>query len=377
MIKPSTASSRQRLLRPILVSAVAASVAVVGLASAAAAPPDRAAAPHVGTRAQVPWQQVGSGWRVAAWVPRHAAEHVKETVFLISPSGVRYAITKVAKTFLDAYWSPDGRTMLLMGSRRAIKLDLHTGRHTRLPMPGGKLGPDRFDLGFTRGGRGLLEEAYRGSSSRYYRFDLQGHLQQAYPPRVTRAGRLADQSALPLSRGRLLVGADHGVVLFGRHGRVVRRLAPHLTGCTMPSIWRKGVVLARCNRGALWTIPLSGRSVRRITDHYRLGYRLAWRYSGGRLGLAVSGCGPDYLVRFTAAGRGRAIWPPTPDGARMSIPAYVGHHGDIVDMVIVGCGGGASTFFAYDAVAHTSTALLGPGVNGGSVIWETPWFTDK
>jgi hypothetical protein len=197
---------------------------------------------------------------------------------------------------------------------------------------------------------------------------------------VTGAGNL-NWSTLSLSAGRLAVGAEHGVVLFGRHGRVLHRLAPHLSRCEVSSVWRKNVALARCNRGALWAIPLSGGSVRRITDSFSKtnpwGYDRAWRYSAGRLGLAQNGCGPDTLVRFTATGHGRRISPPAPTGGPVGVAAYVGHHGDLVDMLYVrGCAGAGATLFAYDAVARTSTALLGRGVNGGSVTSEAAWVSD-
>jgi hypothetical protein len=42
-----------------------------------------------------------------------------------------------------------------------------------------------------------------------------------------------------------------------------------------------------------------------------------------------------------------------------------------------GCEAGKTVLFAYNAVKRTSTALLGPTVNGGSVISAIPYATDQ
>lgn len=369
----ASAPSRRRLHKALFAT-IAACTGVVGLASAAQAASGPPSAARVNTRAQVPWQSVGSGWSVATWVANPAAKHARATVFLISPSGDRYAITKVPQTAYAESWSPDGRTLLLSGYRREIKLNLRTGERTRVAVPGAV-------LGFTRDSRSLITEVYRGQTDRIERFDLLGHRLHVYPARVRGAGGLNSWRAVPLAGGRLAIGAKHGVVLFGRHGRVLGLPASHLNNCSVESTWGKGMVVARCNRGALWTIPISRGSVRRITDSQSkenpFGYDRAWRYSAGRLGLAENGCGPDTLVRFTAAGHGRRIYPPAPI-KKQGVAAYVGHHGDIVDMMFVqGCAGGEATLFAYDAVANTSTALLGPGVNAGSVTSVAPWVSDE
>lgn len=396
MITSFVTGFARRRLGTALLTGVAATAAAAGIASAAsaAAPPSAptaasraattaatTAAPAFRPRTQVPWHQVGSGWQVATWVGAHATRNTRATVVLISPSGTRYAVTKVPNNSFIESWSPDGHTLLVEAGRQ-IEVNLPTGHRAtfRPHVPGAA---SAVVLGFTADSRGVLVEAADNKFTEWTaRVSLAGQFEHSYPVRVSGAG-LLDESMLPLPGGGSATGARHGVVVFGPRGHVVRRLAPHLTGCTVSSLWSKDVALARCNRGALWTIPLSGAPVRRITDSVSKenpwGYDTAWRYSSGRLGLAGNSCGPDSLVRFTPAGHGVRFVPPLPvRGDQYGVAAYIGHHGDIVDMVYVrGCTTVNATLFAYNAASNTSTALLGSGAGGGTALsWEA-WPGDR
>jgi TolB protein len=163
----------------------------------------------------------------------------------------------------------------------------------------------------------------------------------------------------------------------------VRRLHATSARCAVASWWRKRVALAQCGSGRLWAVPISGAHATRLTDSTSkenpFGYSDAWRYSRGRLGLAPNGCGPASLVRFTDQGHGKRIDVPSPTG-RVGRSSYIGHHGNLVDMLFVadrGCEAGKTVLYAYNAVKRTSTALLGPTVNGGSVISAIPYATDQ
>ena len=51
-------------------------------------------------------------------------------------------------------------------------------------------------------------------------------------------------------------------------------------------------------------------------------------------------------------------------------PVFIGHHGDVVDMMFVpssGCEPMRPMLIAYNAVADTTRVLLGGSVNGGRV----------
>jgi len=87
-----------------------------------------------GTRAQVPWDQVGTGWFLVALV-----EKTKGELYLTDPQGGRYAITSLplgaGGRFLVSHladWSPNGNEALLVGSVSAGRtqitwVDLRTG----------------------------------------------------------------------------------------------------------------------------------------------------------------------------------------------------------------------------------------------------------
>jgi hypothetical protein len=316
---------------------------------------------------------------VATW---SAPSRPRATLFLLDPRGDRYAITQVAKGTMPMFWSPDGRRVLVAGPSGLGEVDLRTGSRHRVALPDGEV------VGYSRPrGLALIEsvDVPRGDYliSRLERFGLDGRHQLTYPAAVSGAGLLDTNAVVETADGsELVLGARHGLVLLRNDGTLVRRLRPLPGQCSVISWWRRGVALARCGAGALWAVPITGARATRLTDSRTrenpFGYSNEWRYRRGRLGLAPNGCGPDSMVRFTAQGHGRRITVPSPIGG-VGQSTYVGHHGDVTNLVFVasrGCESGRSVLYAYNAVTHRSTALLGPTVNGGSVGWAIPYATD-
>jgi hypothetical protein len=305
---------------------------------------------------------------MATWT---AKGHPGATVFLIGPGGKRYRVATVPRSAYPMVSSPDGKTVLLTGGHGAIRLDLRSGHRSKIKLPEGQI------LGFTRDGRSLIDSVLTPHGQfalpRLERFGLNGAHQVSYPVRVTGSGRLDTFRMLALPAGRLAVGARHGVVVLRHDGTVARAVATNLRRCSVVSRWSKGTALAQCGRGVLWAVPLSGSHATRLTDgpskENPFGYLVAWRYSKGRLGLAENGCGPATLVRFNSKGHGNRIAVPSPTG-HPGTPGYVGHHGNVVDMLftLTGCESTRDQLFAYNAVNHTSRTLLGGRVNGGRVI---------
>jgi hypothetical protein len=384
---PARVASRRSRLRigAVVLAATAVGAMLVGTAGVAATARGAAGkvaavgVRHTGTRTDVPWPRVGSGWTLATWSARSTPQ---ATLFLLDPRGDRYAIMRLAKGSVPVFWSPDGRRALVSGPSGLSEVDLRTGSRRGVALPDGEV------VSYSRPrGLALIEavDVPVGDYliSRLERLGIDGRHQQTYPTTIEGAGRLDTTALVETADGaELVVGAQHGLVLLRNNGTLVRRLHPLPAQCAVISWWRSGVALARCGAGALWAVPITGASATRLTDSRTrenpFGYSNEWRYSRGRLGLAPNGCGPESLVRFTAQGHGGRITVPSPTGG-LGRSTYIGHHGDVVNLIFVasrGCGSGRNVLFAYNAVTHRSTALLGPTVNGGSVSWAIPFATD-
>lgn len=356
---PRTDSRRRRYkVRTVVLASAATCASVIGATSAAPA----AATGH----GHVPWNHLSRGWTMALWTMKGDST---ATVYLVGPRGKTYPITAVTRQAYPDASSPDGKTVLLSGRRGEIRLDLRTGHRTTIKLPPGIV------VGFTHDGRSLLEAVSRRRGG-LERFGLDGHHELNYPVRTRGAGYIDPYQILALPGGRLVTGASHGVVVLRHNGTVAKRLARNLRSCSVVSRWDKGVALARCGRGVLWAVPIAGGPVTRLTDgtskENPFGYTNEWRYSGGRLGLAANGCGPDTLVRFNQNGHGHRITVPAPIG-RAGTPVHISHHGNVVDMIWTsGCEPIRPVLFAYNAVTNTSRVLLGGPVNGGKVTAAIP-----
>ena len=320
---------RQHRIRTVLVASAAACAAAIGSAGAATAAP---AAGHV------PWNHLSHGWTMATWTAKGRSG---ATVYLIGPRGGTYPMTTVSRSAYPLASSPDGKTVLLTGRHGVLRLDLRSRHRSTFNLPDGQI------LGFTRNGHSLIASIDRTRHGQFLlprleRFGLDGHHEVDFPVRVSGSGRLDTFRMLALPKGRLAVGARHGAVVLRRDGSVASRIAKSLRRCSVVSGWGKGKALAECGNGVLWAVPLGGGHATRLTDgaskENPFGYSLAWRYGKGRLGLAENGCGPASLVRFNRNGHGNRIAVPSPT-RQLGTPSYVGHHGNVVDMLFNPVGG--------------------------------------
>lgn len=363
---------RSSVNRMISLAATALAVASITVLATPAT-----AHPSISTRGRtgVPWQRVGPGWTVATW---SAPQSSVTMLWLIGPRGALYKIANVGKNAVPAAWSPDGsRVVLGFGSsfsKRQVQVNLRTGARRPMSLPNG------YPTAYTRpSGASIIENVnvqgpHGAVHPQLQRLSLDGHLQRAYPRRVPGAGVLDASRFLQDSRGRhVLVGAEHGIVMFRKNG-TISRLRRHASSCAVESWWRAGVAVARCGRGILWAVPTSGARPWRLTGAPTKadasGYTDIWRDSRGRLGLAASSCGPEPLVRFGPRGNGMPLTPPSPTGAP-GTAAAVGHYGNVVRMMFkvhATCALSTNILFDYNPVTNTSKELLGGEIVGGTVM---------
>jgi hypothetical protein len=341
---------------------------------------------HEAPAAQVPWEQVGQHWSAAAWTQTpSAAGDLPATLYLVSPSGVRYAVGQVAATTQVLDVTPDGRRILVgnpgpsslrewdvtSGVARTITLEttLETGaqlRSVRYTKPSGQA----LLVTYATGDRAVLE-----------RRTLDGQLQLRYPD----VPGLTVSSGPPLGTADgldLVVPTQTGMTLIGNaQGTVVRQfpLPAGTVSCTPVSRWSEGIVLARCVTVAdgreisdLWTFPVSGAPSSRLTTTAPTtgspGYARAWAYNGGTLVQGAAGCGGGPLLRLTPQGDAEPLkMGIPPDPASGDGPNPLAIQGDYAFFVTPGCPATSlpKALIAVNLMTGTATRLLGPQVADG------------
>ena len=400
--------SKQRTKLTIAAAAIALAASISPAIAAAAPGTDPTAITHgiEATIADVPWSEVGPGWTLATWSPvtpqmpgvkpapgQPTWETASTTLYLVDPTGNRYAITTFAPedrhslALLD--WSGDGSHALFgeeyPAPHSVISVDLHTGAKTTIEVDGN---PE-----FTRpDGKAILVSSGRAYDdtrpATLKRLDLNGNEQLTYPTeQLSGAAQFTGNHLESPDGTELVLGTGHSLVVMGNDGTIVRTLsAPMSDGeCRAVRWWSTNVVLAQCtkDRGSgsqLWTVPLDGSAPNALTALNSgqgddpgfkgdLGDGIAWQLPSGTFLQSAGACGTMFLSRLT------------PDGhtARVDVPGMsdsvqvAGVSGDKLELLgKVGCGG-TTSLVAYDPATDSSTVLLGPPVNGGGVTEAIPY----
>lgn len=355
----------------------------------------------------VPWDKVGPGWMLAQWsaaTPHRpgekpepgepTAENAAATVYLVDPSAKRYAITTLEPgsglELVD--WSGDGSRALFAtpggGPNSAVLVDLRTGDQTTVPVSGLSR--------FTRpdGTALLVSTSFNGKQpGTLKRIDLQGNTQQEYPTDDLggagpfNGGYLESPDGTQLVLGTANLGnevvarADNSLVVLGNDGTVIRTLAAPMPAamCRPVRWWTPQTVLAHCTEekssaNQLWEVPLDGSAPTALTavnsgqqDDPAFGGDLgdddAWKLpSGTFLQSLGAGC-TRFLSRLTSDGHTTRV--KVPNVAPGAVVTGV-TNGRLVLLDQANCGG-TTALVSFDPAANTSTVLLGPPVNGGSV----------
>ena len=381
----------------------------------------------------VPWPQVGPGWTIAVWSPavglrigeqpapgQPTYANSPTNLYLVDPAGGRYLITSFSPPGDTASpelvdWSGDGGQALFLAAYStpptAILVDLHTGAQTTVPFDNAdSSGGATMGVRFTRpdGKAILVSTGFNGSTpGTLRRVDLAGHPQLTYPTaQLGGAGQFsgnyletADGTQLVLTTANLgnelVPRTDNSLVVVRNDGSIVRPLPAPMAAarCSPVRWWSATVVLAHCtsftsSANQLWEVPLDGGAPAMLTAVNSgqendpgfggdLGDVDAWQLPSGVFLQSEGACGSSFLSRLTADGHTTRVAVPGVD-TRHSV-WVVGASGDNTKLVVratMNCGPGTS-LLAYDPTANTSTVLLGPQVNGGSVVAALPYPPQK
>ena len=328
--------------------------------------------PREEPRSAIPWSQVGPGWSAASWAT--SAQASSATLYLVSPSGTRYAIGAIPPTGVYDI-TADGRRVLT-GSNdpdAILEWDVPAGtsRTIALGQPGGATytKPD---------GKGLLTAQTSGRTMRMQRRGLDGSLQLTFPDDTGVASMSPDGLDL-------VAGTTAGLAVYGNAtGALIRTLTPP-SGygfCQVVSWWPDGRALTLCALGGngvanLWLYRLDGSAPTALTaatagSATPFGYQNAWPVSSGTLVQEGVGCGVGPLAMLTSPGTSQRIaftLPGFPASTHPN-PDPVAVVGDVAYLVVstAECGGAQTrSLVAYDVVTGRSGVLLGPNANGGTV----------
>jgi TolB protein len=341
----------------------------------------------------VPWDEVGPGWTLATWTldpyvpgdPPATAESgdtTDTTLYLVDPSGDRYPITTFPShgngygpQLVD--WSGDGEQALIndrsVEPPTTIIVDLQSGEQTVVPIDG----DDRFDPRFTLpSGEALLLTHDNGSQPpTLERVDLGGERELLYPADTLGSPFGGDFLSTP-DGTQLVLGLDAGsVAVMGNDGTVVRTLsAPGVNRCSPARWWDGGTganLLAHCSsdlmdQPQLWQMPIDGGAPTALTaPNTQGGDFSAWQLPAGTFVQTASQCSTYVLEKLNDDGTTSPVTVPGTDpGGSVFVIGVSGD--DLIVRAAVSCGPGEA-LIDYDPAANTSTVLLGPSVNGGSV----------
>ncbi len=353
-----------------LAGAVGVAVAGTGQASAATV--------------SVPWNKVGPGWSLVEYSLGTAGEPAKPgatTLYLISPSGQRYALDHwSAKAGIPSLldWSGDKtRALFLTDSGQLEQLTLATGKVTHFGMAG-----QADAAGYSRpNGLNIIGTSLTKSGNTMIgRYSLTGRLLKQLA--VTSNGA----SVIGSADGRTLVTAtSRGVELVSNAGGVIRSLPIPGTGantCQPIRWWNSTTALATCAgrnpslpATRLWLVPVNGARPTALTPQRGsssrdLGDFDAWQISGGLYLQAAGPCGTVQIFRQARNGSITLISPAgttgndrirTVYGSRMLLDAQTG------------CPGSTSLLW-YDPRTKAEQWLLRtPGTQIG-VISAIPYY---
>jgi hypothetical protein len=335
-------------------------------------------------RSAIPWSQVDAGWTIALWtaatlINQQEITKVRpQTVYLVNPIGGRYLITTLNGNYMLqlADWSTDVRTALLIRqgatSSEVIRLDLSSGKMQSFSAAG-KVRLAKFTK--PAGKAILLERAGTGIE----RVSLAGAHQLTYPKsRTTDVITFSHPLSSPDGR-TIVLDSDHGLVVRAEGGTLRRTITPAkgTTACSPLKWWNASSVLASCEggdfeAGPLYVVPVvtPGPSTPLAPSaSLENPFTLAWQLDSGVLLLNyATDCGAGVLGKLDSTGHAVSRGMPAGLGGYGLNP--VGETKSVVTFKIsVSCERHyVPALVSYNPATGQLTRLLGPELNGGSVL---------
>ncbi len=261
--------------------------------------------------ARIPWSKVGPGWELVQYTSLATATQLTTTVYLVGPSGAKYALrTSHNEQFNLVAWSGDRTRALLYDNETGAvrQLNLMTGKLTTFAM-GGQVSP----IGYTLpGGLNILALNSHGSSFALARYSLAGKLLKV----LVRSKWAAFGEAYAPDGVTLAVADSTGVELVSNVGGVIGQFDVPGTdpsvGCTPERWWTPSTILAACiakstnSEPRLWLLPANGAKPTALTPQRKAGHDLgdfdAWRLSSGLYLQSEGACGVTEINKQAANG---------------------------------------------------------------------------
>jgi hypothetical protein len=324
---------------------------------------------QTGSRSQVPWSLVGSGWRLLQ--QQNAGDYAtySRKLYLYDPAGGRYLITDTlpVQSRLLA-WSPDGQRAMVqsLNDGKFQQFDLRTGRVvSTATLPQASFTTYTMPRGLAM----VVSDDSNPLKLQLQRYSTGGTLELTYSDPAL----LGTETVLYTPDGTQLVGdTSNGPVLLGNDGHLIRQY-PVPAGyhqCYAIKWWTTSSVLETCDVKdrafqVLFLQPVAGGSPSRLTGgdgKYGMGYRAAWQLSNGDVLLEnAAGCGNGGYQVLAADGTTRSLRLP----AGVTAPGYISNmDGDLATFVqrdTIGCGGSNQPHFRlidYNMVTGQTRKLV-------------------
>jgi hypothetical protein len=166
------------------------------------------------------------------------------------------------------------------------------------------------------------------------------------------------------------------MVLLSSNGQIKRSYpAPRdYQHCDPIRWWRRDVVVMTCepvaSTGAdVWAVPLAGApSMLTGGDTSGVGYVDAWQTPHGTLFMTQPACGTrGQLHSLDEDGQAVVVQLSLPPGVT-GVPGVVAVQPDQVTLITTGCDSVSRTLLRYTMATGATAPLLGPGLNGGTVV---------
>ena len=352
---------------------------------------------RVGTRADIPWSDVGPGWTVAVLAPIGTPglnTPALQTVFLVDPEGDRYKIVTTSGYPLKlADISGDFRRALFTqfvepDSEKVEQLDLSSGVLTTIVK-----GWAGSWVEYTKPlGKAVVIAGDDVNSETLKRLALTGSTQKIYDTGVF--GNNV-QATLPLYEPdgvSFVLATSTGFAVMINDGTLVRRVPfpPQHTCSSTGRWWAPDVLLAYCRPvvqptsngssavptiATVWRVPIDGGTpspfnvdVDELSAHIGIGD--AWQTDGGVFVEEVFGCGSGIaLQRLDSDGSPHRVIYSMPGFGALPIHVVGGTRTDLYLRGNISCqSADGSAVVKFNARTGAMLMLIGPQLGGGTVI---------